>query len=396
MSTSNQKKRSVRFTEESIAHGNERVAVAQQQRRRPADDKDDDDPPRKRQKRPRQDRPNEDELDDLDDFVAGADDDDERDIPSETQTLRAKRERRLKQAHDDDDDGGGTKIDMDTSLASEGIAIEPFHMNEENTDGTGYFDGDTYVFRRGDGGEEPDAWLESIEEKGDELVESSAAKARARSGTRLDDDDDDDEGNANSGNKMDSWTDQELYAQIIPLVSDSETVMRAIARYGNLLKRKKDETDTDLAKKALNDLTEAASALLLKGQHDIYQKTRNELSELLSDKPKGATDGEALSSPVKPVVHWEYQGSQDNQVHGPFTTQQMQGWIQQGYFVGPSAVMLRSIREEATDQGKSQSDDLLSDLLEDDDEDAEAKQPSSKIVKGEWTKSDLVDFSTYA
>ena len=58
--SNNQKKRGVRFTEESIANGSERVA-----QQRPHDD----DPRRKRQKRPRQDRPNEDELDDVDDYL---------------------------------------------------------------------------------------------------------------------------------------------------------------------------------------------------------------------------------------------------------------------------------------------------------------------------------------
>ena len=387
MSAPNQKKRGVRFTEESIAHASERIGVRHDDNNN-SEDEDYGSRPPKRQKRPRQDRPNEDELDDLDDFVA----EDDSEIPSETQTLRAKRERRLKQAHDDDDDvDGGTKIDNDTSLAAEGIPIEPFHMNEENTDGTGYFDGDTYVFRRGGTGEEPDAWLDSIEEKEDELVEASSAKAQARLSSNRDGDDES-QGNGESGNKMDSWTDRELYAQIIPFVSDSETVMRAIARYGNLLKRKNDEADTDLARKAMNDLTEAASALLLRGQHDIYEKTRKQLAELLSDKPEQPT-GE-VESTSKPVVQWEYRGSQDNQVHGPFTTQQMQGWIQQGYFVGPSAVMARSIHEVPADAEKSQRDDLLSDLLEDDDEDE--PKPSTKVVKGDWTKSDQIDFSKYA
>eukprot|EP00977_Amphora_coffeiformis_P014227 scaffold3939_cov166-Amphora_coffeaeformis.AAC.16 len=399
MSESNgtsQKKRGVRFTQESIANGSERRAPPA------ARNDDDNEPPRKRHKRPRQYRPNEDEMDDLDDFVPDTDD---QDIPSESQTLRAKRERRLKQAHDDDQDDDendtSTRIDYNTSLAAEGIEIEPFHMRQESSDGTGYFDGDTYVFRKRDAGEEPDAWLDSIEGKEDEMIEASTAKANAKNYGGYDDDDSD-AGNDTPGSKMDTWTEDELYAQIIPFVSDSETVMQAIARYGNLLKRgKKEETETTLAKKALNDLTEASSALMMRGQHDIYQKTRQNLSQFLSvkEQAKDKIDDTGVAIEETPVVQWEYQGSQDGQVHGPYTTQQMQGWIQQGYFVGASAVMIRSIRQE--DVKVEMKDDLLSDLLDDDDEEdgdkgASKKPPATKVVLGDWQKSDQVDFLKYA
>ena len=386
-----QNKRGVRFTEESIANGSERRAPP------PQDNNNDssDEPPQKRLKRPRQERPNEDEIDDLDDFVP---DDNDEEIPSESQTLRAIRERRLKQAHDDDEAEASTRIDNDTSLAAEGIAIEPFHMERENNDGAGFFDGDTYVFRKRDAGEEPDAWLDSIEGKEDEMIETSAAKAGARKHANEDDDDDgDDEGNDTSGSKMDTWTDEELYAQIIPFVSDSETVMQAIARYGNLLKRhKKDESETTLAKKALNDLTEASSTLMMRGEHDIYQKTRKDLSQVLPVKEEEKDEAVVVGNEQKPVVQWEYQGSEDGQIHGPYTTQQMEGWIQQGYFVGASAVMIRSISQE--DAKAEMKDDLLSDLLDDDEDNEEGvgkKPPATQVAKGEWTKSDQVDFSKY-
>jgi CD2 antigen cytoplasmic tail-binding protein 2 len=379
------KKRGVRFTQESIANGSERVAVAAP--RAMENDEDgtaDNKSQHSRYKRKRLDRPNEDELDDIDDYVA---DDDDGDVPSESQTLRAKRERRLKQAHDDDESvEASTRIDQDTSLAAEGITIEPFHMREESSDGTGYFDGDTYIFRKRGAGEEPDAWLESIEDREDELIESSSAKPWA---TKSED------GSESSGNKMDTWTNEELYAQILPLVSDSETVMQAISRYGKLLKHNKAESSEDaLPRKALNDLTEAASALLLKGEHDIYQKSRKELSDMIPQKQDSLEKS-------KPTVKWEYQGSQDNQVHGPYTTQEMQGWIRQGYFVGSSAVMIRSIRE-VVDETVSMKEDLLSDLLEEDDkeeeeeeEEEQARPSATRMVKGEWTRSDQVEFSKY-
>ena len=81
------------------------------------------------------------------------------------QVASARRERRLHKNDDDDDAVESTVIDTQTSLqAEEGVEIEPFHMKHEETDGSGYFEGDTYVFRSNiDDGGEADAWLDGID-----------------------------------------------------------------------------------------------------------------------------------------------------------------------------------------------------------------------------------------
>jgi len=370
MSSNGKKRERVRFAEGTVEHTRKALPgeepLVSSSLRRP--------------KRPRPERPNEDEIDDIDDYIA-KDDEEEglpKDIPSEHELLEAKRERRMRQ-RDAADQDGDTKIDNRTSLAAEGIQIEPFSMEQEKSDGTGYFDGDTYVFRKRDGDEEPDAWLESLSE----LKEDYAVASKEQDEPE---------------NDMDNWMEEELYAKILPLVSDTETVMQAIARYGNLLKRphskqqsNKDHASSEssnMAQTALNELTEAANALLLKGRVDIYQQTRNDLLKLLPNENTVS----AYKDDDKPKVQWEYQGSQDGQVHGPYTTQQMQGWIQQGYFVGPTAVKVRTISEEKT-QKKSMQEDLLSDLMDDDDENGKDK---TEQVHGDWMQSDQVDFSKYS
>ena len=71
-----------------------------------------------------------------------------------------------------------THVDEQTSLLAsqekDDIAVEPFNMNAEQSDGSGYFDGDTYVFRKHAQDEEPDAWLESLSDgkQGQQLVAS--------------------------------------------------------------------------------------------------------------------------------------------------------------------------------------------------------------------------------
>ena len=374
------------------------AAGASNNAKRSHEDRDDDVGEKRRHKRPHLDRSNEDELDNVDEYEP----DDQREhsgaagaVPSEHALLEAKRERRLKrQAGGDEKDD--THIDNTTSLASEGIAIEPFHMNQEKSDGSGFFDGDTYVFRKRDPDDEPDAWLDSLSDTNKQGGNLAVGKRQAE-----------DDSSKASSNDFDHLDPQELYARILPLVSDTETVMQALVRYGNLLKRKplqrgKDKkalkdalnknsanSDADaveakeMAKTALNDLTVAANALLLKGKIDIYQKTRNDLLKLLPDEQHGN----------KPVVHWEYEGSQDHQIHGLYTTQQMQGWIQAGYFVGPSAVRVRTVTEK--EREKSMQEDLLSDLMDDDEE--ESAKPAENIQeRGEWMVSDHVNFNKYS
>ena len=191
---------------------------------------------------------------------------------------------------------------------------------------------------------------------------------------------------------VDDLSKEDLVSKIVPLVSENESVLQAVARFGNLLKRNKSKSTANnndgdnsvqTAQKALNDLTEAANALMLQGDVDIYQQTRTELLKLLADSKPAATNKE------KQRVSWEYRGNQDGQLHGPYTTQQMLAWIQAGYFIGEQAVQIRTIAKALSEQ-KSTADDLLSDLMEDDEQQEEETQ-----VKGEWMSSNDIDFSMY-
>jgi hypothetical protein len=66
----------------------------------------------------------------------------------------------------------------------------------------------------------------------------------------------------------------------------------------------------------------------------------------------------------------------------------MLAWIQAGYFIGEQAVQIRTIAKAAAPESMSTADDLLSDLMEDDEQE-------DKQVKGEWTSSNDIDFSMY-
>jgi hypothetical protein len=337
-------------------------------------------------------RPNPDELDDVDEYSPGNDDDDEDNdalvLPSEKELLEAKRIRRQKAAHMEDSES--THIDDRTSLAKEGVAIEPFHMEQERSDGSGYFEGDTYVFRKRNPDEEPDAWLEQVQgEEDDEGNEAPSFKVVAAAASVK-------EQHEAQEPAIDSWTKEQLYSQILPLVSDTETIMQAVRRYGFLIKQQQKQKkangkhkagngeDTDdnfnFAKTSLDDLTGAANALLFKGDVDIYDTTRNDiiLKKLSLEAP-------VVDVPKQQPATWEYMGDQDGLLHGPYSTEQMIGWTQAGYFVGAQQVQIRTIREPEL----STKDEMLADLMDDDDEE------ETNSIKGEWMPSNDVVFTAY-
>jgi hypothetical protein len=372
-------------------------------------------------------RMNADELDDIDEWDAQDDDDEvgvgggesQSSIPCEHELLRAKRERRTKQRsqgseyddNDDPDDGdiyGDMRIDNRTSLASEGIEVEPFHMDNERTDGSGYFDGDTYVFRKApnDASEEPDAWLEGLDEETKD--DGTSASRRSRTADMMREVERRQEKAKQEEERMDEWSEKDLYAKVFSnLGDDNETVMQALVRLGNLFQVKKgskDETDSSAAmltsrqyaQTAFNHLTEAANALLLKGKIDIYQMKRSDLQTILPAATNSTDNATAAS------VKWEYRGNQDGAIHGLYSTQEMLAWVQAGYFVGPTAVLVRTVQPPVeTVVEKSIKDDLMSDLMEDDGEEETAQASSGKNssskepMRGEWILSDAVDFKTY-
>jgi CD2 antigen cytoplasmic tail-binding protein 2 len=448
-------KRSVRFSSSTKdGHdGDEPPPPSKRSRMTMMNDDDDDDEydrkpaaaaavkPNKKKTKQQRYRPNEDELDDIDEWDENEDDDEGFDgtIPTESQLIEAKRQRRQKRVFGRGEDDT-THIDNETSLAAEGVKIEPFHMRDEENDGMGYFDGDTYIFRKqaADDDGEPDAWADSLR---DEDGNPTTDLARDTVPTVVSSS----SGRKSSQENLDDWTKEQLYGRILPLVSDTETVAKAIRRYGQIVKQQRkqtggggkkkkyqsssakddgggdkdeDEDDNNLAKSCLDDLTGAANALLLQGDVDIYDTTRADILRMFPSSTSSSigqnggttTNTTSISSPSnnKQKVQWEYMGNQDNQLHGPFTTQQMLDWVSSGYFVGPQRVKIRTIsEEEEPPQEKkrpelSTEEDLLADLMDDDDDDDEkqkeerpAKKLKNNIVKGEWLWSNEIDYKTY-
>ena len=409
--------------------------VEDRTKKRAREDDDDDDRKPAAKKMYHHHKKNQHDDEDMDDDYE-KEDDDRGGLPSERELLEAKRTRRHKAAHMDDSDR--TRIDDQTSLLQDSsstattVAIEPFHMERENSDGTGYFDGDTYVFRKGGGGEEADAWLDQLEEN-DTTNTTTNDASNLRRRPPNDEQEEEKEKEEEPAETIDSLSKPELYERILPLVSDTESVAQAVQRYGAILNNKKqrkhskqggkrsatttinNENESDemvqMAKQALNALTEAANALLFQGDVNIYDTTRNDIILLLQTKPSNNKNTSIKEQPpalASQSTKWEYKGNQDGQIHGPYTTEQMIGWTKAGYFVGAQAVQIRTIvnlnqskqqpQERSTTTTTTQ-EDLMADLMEDSDDNEEEEtskqQEQPEEERGDWMSSDQVHFEAY-
>lgn len=362
------------------------------------------------------------------------DDDDEEDVNAESYKHEVGTDSKFSLAHDQD------------------VAIEPFHMRNEREDGTGYFDGDTYVFRRQQrDGEEEDAWADALNVEGDHNNNNNA--------------DNNDNNNRNSG--MGAYKDGskrvqggeeeekprylsqkqkiEICRSLVELLSsDTETVVRALRRHNQHLKldgrrrksawKKKRESKMDdpmnqvdmsngvpvisigeqTAKAKISQLTELADALLVNGFHDIYDTTKMGIESYMkniggqvtskqstsyfgsevSSNDTSTQDKEEMKKLDEHAIQWEYKGNEDGLIHGPYTTEQMMSWRSAGFFVGTQAVDIRiSKRRESSPSNdeKVEVDDLMADL-EDDDENEDKDDSNDENV---WQRSDTVNFASF-
>ncbi|MCI4384805.1 hypothetical protein PGIGA_G00042860 [Pangasianodon gigas] len=176
-----------------------------------------------------------------------------------------------------------------------------------------------------------------------------------------------------------SFTPYQLKEAVVNLLQPGETVSAALRRLGGLGGRKKkgrardggedekDETSIRDTEK-LDRLTALADRLVVLGEYEIYQQTYEKLAyrlkgmqqperdaaakqneeeedelDMFADqfdeqhgKKKDETkkDEEADSGLVSDEVMWEYkwENKENSELYGPFSSQQMQDWVDQGYF----------------------------------------------------------------
>ncbi|KAJ8347397.1 hypothetical protein SKAU_G00287980 [Synaphobranchus kaupii] len=265
----------------------------------------------------------------------------------------------------------------------EGVPITPFNLEEEMQEG--YFDSEGNYFVRKDE-EIRDNWLDNIDwvkikEQPVKRKKGLSAKRRRRAG----DEDEAEEEKQREEKQEDSeeeveaqpvedplanYSKVQLTEAVIELLLPGETVAGGLRRLGGLgrkkvkgrLEGKEEGTDRDAEK--LDRLTALADRLVGSGEFEIYQQTYEKLSyrlkgmrggskgqrkdaeeeeeelDMFADQIDGLPNDktqekeEEATGILSDEVMWEYKWQNDEaaELYGPFSSQQMQDWVDEGYF----------------------------------------------------------------
>lgn len=289
-------------------------------------------------------------------------------------------------ASDDVEGQEGATIDCD-----EGVPITPFNLEEEMQEG--HFDSEGNYFIKKEQ-QIRDNWLDNIdwvrikEQPFKQKKKGLAAKRKRRVGDEdeaeeekkreelqadRENEDEEEEEMEPAEDPLASYTQHQLTEAVVELLLPGETVAAALRRLGGLGGRKRGKLreegePTEEAKRdteKLDRLTALADRLVGSGMFEIYQQTYEKLAHLMksmsSKRPAVSQktgdddeDGDELDmfgdkfdeehegkskdkdddNRVSDEVMWEYKwdNEENSEVYGPFTSQQMQDWVDEGYF----------------------------------------------------------------
>ncbi|KAL7850077.1 hypothetical protein SRHO_G00194260 [Serrasalmus rhombeus] len=293
--------------------------------------------------------------------------------------------------------------EMATIDCDEGVPITPFNLNEEMEEGHFDSEGNYFIKKEKD---IRDNWLDNIdwvkikEQPIKKKKKGLSAKRRRRAGDedeaeeeRLreeqqgDEEEDEEEEKEPEEDPLAKYNLYQLTEAVVGLLLPGETVSAALRRLGGLRGRKKksrlmdgveeekDET-TNRDTEKLEKLTALADRLVGLGEYEIYQQTYEKLTYKLKNMHRGAAaeqpgeneeeedeldmfadkfderhsvekeKKEKDNGRVSDEVMWEYkwENKESSELYGPFSSQQMQDWVDQGYF--KDGVYCRRIDQE--------------------------------------------------
>eukprot|EP00164_Ancoracysta_twista_P001222 GFYU01001601.1.p1 GENE.GFYU01001601.1~~GFYU01001601.1.p1 ORF type:complete len:438 (-),score=121.21 GFYU01001601.1:242-1489(-) len=282
-------------------------------------------------------------------------DDDTLDALANVDANQTRAKKRQRSGDADDDTGLSHKTalaaqeeDPDNEYNEGGVRLEGFNLKQELEDGF-FDDGGNYVERRGEQ-EVRDAWLDGYaDEYGKNEKDSSVNLASIGIKRR-----------PSAYDESDAETDTEAVdvhetrKEMIPLLFEGETVLAALRRLGGGAKGKQNLPPSlaKASKKKFEKLTECADAMMGTGDYNIYQETKETLQERVDQveaERYAEYQQESAELAVDDGFHWEYKWTDkpDAIVYGPFTTASVTLWIEQGFFNGENAVLIRRVDEGA-------------------------------------------------
>ncbi|KAL8920972.1 MAG: hypothetical protein Q9172_004259 [Xanthocarpia lactea] len=230
--------------------------------------------------------------------------------------------------------------------------LDAFNMKIEQEEGA--FDAQgNYVRKVADPNAVHDSWLEGVSKKDMKNAKAAADKRGEERKLRI--------------IQADSVVTSDILKTLIPYLEKGETVLEALVRLGRRKEKKKPkwqnknknksnsedvmEVDAEkppedsaetMRKKAVEAITDAADALLTRGQAEVYDTEREMLirqytrdtGEDWVDFPR-KEDHPAGADVSYERKQWEYRwtdGRDGGQVHGPYDDAMMTSWNHAGYF----------------------------------------------------------------
>lgn len=266
--------------------------------------------------------------------------------------------------------------------------LEPFNLRNEREGG--FFDENmNYVFKKEHG--EVDAWISGLDEAAVETAIGEAALAEKRRQAKLA------EADAHRDSQQTLST-AELKEELLGILLPGETIASAMRRLSGKstssstssgIKRRRStpkEVHTSSAEQKKQQLLTAKSNLR------VLERATEVADQLLAGGLSGVYDmtREALQAST---VSWEYQGA-DGRVYGPYSSQDIAGWKAAGFLTGPTAVLIRQVRQTPRAQTLSIYDDEDEDL-EDGKAAKRAKLSTPEEVAAAWVSSDAIDFGVF-
>ncbi|XP_026182008.1 CD2 antigen cytoplasmic tail-binding protein 2 [Mastacembelus armatus] len=306
-------------------------------------------------------------------------------------------------ASDDVEGQEGATIDYD-----EGVSITPFNLEEEMQEGHFDSEGNYFIKKEQqirDNWLDNIDWVRVKEQPVKKKKKGLAAKRKCRAGDEdeaeeekrreeqqadRENEEEEEEETEPAEDPLASYTQHQLLKDVVELLKPGETVATALRRLGGLGGRKKklreESEPTEQIKRdaeKLDRLTALADRLVGSGMFEIYQQTYEKLAFLLKSmsskgpavgqKPTGGgDDGEEDeldmfadtfdethggtskaeededNKRVIDEVMWEYkwENKDNSEIYGPFTSQQMQDWVDEGYFA--DGVYCRRVDQEGS------------------------------------------------
>lgn len=242
-----------------------------------------------------------------------------------------------------DSDEDGEPVDEDDAerrkKAGMGYELSSFNMREEMEEGKFSADG-TYI-KTFDPHSVHDRWMDDVSEKDIKL-----ARRRKKQQDRVQKE----KMRAEERELEQSGGKGALEIQLLALLKRGETVLEALSRLGNRLRKDPQNNKKVFNGKAKSDtvsvsekqpskvqldidlITHLASRVMSLGDVDVYSKTYEELVRSVRASGQVAQDWMPPSADIKYEYKWNVVGSETGDTFGPFSEDKMRRWHSAAYF----------------------------------------------------------------